>query len=169
MLWAINHSFIVCKGNWIVFFLRLCIASNCSKKYSPFLIFLKWIFKQSIKSTLWKPVTRKYNNGQCKHTKPYNEAISLVLLFRQAIRKCRKLIKISITSLGLVLLSKYSISLNFCLILFDSCENITHMKISRVELLLYILFFSSLLMLYESGQQLRYEFNFFFKYPMLLK
>lgn len=63
--------------------------------------------------------------GNCKHTKLYNEAISLVLWLWQAIYEGRKLIKISITSLGHILLSKYSISLSFLVICFDSCESIT--------------------------------------------
>lgn len=63
--------------------------------------------------------------GKCKHTKLYNEAISLVLWLWQATYEYRKLIRISITSLGHVLLSKYSISLSFCIICFDRCESIT--------------------------------------------
>lgn len=63
--------------------------------------------------------------GSGKHTELYNEAISLVFPLWQAIHECRKLIKISIRSSSLVLLSKYSLSLHFCVICFDSCERIT--------------------------------------------
>lgn len=54
------------------------------------------------------------------------EGVYEVLIPWQALCKCRKTIRISTTSLGLVLfLSKCVPSLNVCMIYSDSCESIT--------------------------------------------
>lgn len=108
--------------------------------------------------------------GNSKHTRLYNEAISLVLLLWQAIYECRKLIKISI-SFGLVLLSKYSVSLHLCMICCDSCgriipyENLNSKSFCKS--LLCMFYFSYLPIFYKLGKELRYGFNIFFKYKAL--